>query len=886
MRLVNRLEIFVAPTMGHLVGGAPGKGGQIVTAEPAGRCTPLPKISDLPPGFHTLVTSECHFGRTRCRGFGKNIHVDRETAHPFGAKAFIAAMALGALACFAFAATHWQSLDPLKFLCYLVVAILASSLRIKLPGVNGTMSVNFLFILLGVMELSFAETLVIGFAAVLVQCYWRPAHGPKPIHVIFNLSQLPVGAAISYGAYVAISQRIPHLLGLTLLLVAMTYFAFNTMAMAVIIRLTENKPILKVWSECYSWSLPYYLVGAALAGVVNFLNRHIGWQSSLLVLPPVYLMYRSYRLYLGKLEDEKKHAEQVSGLHLKTIEALALAIEAKDHTTHEHLQRVRVYAMELAKDLGLSDDEREALEAASVLHDIGKLAVPEHIVSKPGKLTPEEFEKMKIHPIIGAEILEQVEFPYPVVPIVRSHHEKWDGSGYPNGLKGEEIPVGARILAAVDCLDALASDRQYRRALPLDEAMARVVTDAGKSFDPRVVEILQRRYVELEKLAHAQPSKPAVKLSKDVKVERGAAPAAGFAQGSEESSATAVEPKKDSLLSIAAAHQEAQMLFELSHDLGKSLRLDDTLSMLAMRLKRLIAYDAMAVYRVEDECLMPAFTSGDNFRLFSSLKIPLGQGLSGWVAQNSKPILNGNPSVEPGYFNDPTKYSSLRSALAVPLEGSTTVVAVLALYRASAEGFTKDDLRILQAIGSKLGFTVEEAVAHRREEEGTTDYLTGLPNAKSLFVHLDAEIARSDRSGDSLGVFVADLDGFRRINEKLGQVQGNKLLQMFAAFLKDSCRQYDYAARIGGDEFVLVAPGLRAEDGSEMTGRIEGILHHLRKNGADQLTMSIGQSFYPADGRSAEELLTAADRRMYALKRERGKRLGSAGLSFAASSRS
>src|SRR5437868_4795440 len=243
------------------------------------------------------------------------------------------------------------------------------------------------------------------------------------------------------------------------------------------------------------------MVGAATAGLIHFLNAHIGWQSSLLVLPPIYLMYRSYRLYLGKLENEKRHAVEVSKIHLRTIEALALAIEAKDATTHEHLQRVRVYAMELAKELGLNEDETEALQAASVLHDIGKLAVPEHIISKPGKLTPEEFEKMKIHPIIGAEILEQVEFPYPVVPIVRAHHEKWDGSGYPNGLQGEAIPIGARILATVDCLDALASDRQYRRALPLHEAMARVVSEAGKSFDPRVVEILQRRYVELEKLA-------------------------------------------------------------------------------------------------------------------------------------------------------------------------------------------------------------------------------------------------------------------------------------------------------------------------------------------------------------------------------------------------
>ena len=158
-------------------------------------------------------------------------------------------------------------------------------------------------------------------------------------------------------------------------------------------------------------------------------------------------------------------------LHLRTIEALALAIEAKDHTTHDHLQRVRVYAIEVAKELGVTVRRMEALHAAALLHDIGKLAVPEHIISKPGRLTPEEFEKMKIHPLVGAEILERVRFPYPVVPIVRAHHEKWDGSGYPFGLKGEEIPIGARILSSVDFLDALASDRQYRRALPLEEVM-------------------------------------------------------------------------------------------------------------------------------------------------------------------------------------------------------------------------------------------------------------------------------------------------------------------------------------------------------------------------------------------------------------------------------
>ena len=230
---------------------------------------------------------------------------------------------------------------------------------------------------------------------------------------------------------------------------------------------------------------------AVLVAIAGMLTLPLPtWQSALIVLPMFGLLYRSCNWYLSLLMDNRQHVEEIGALHLRTIEALALAIEAKDFTTHDHLQRVRVYALEIGRELGLSDPELEGLRAAALLHDIGKLAVPEHIISKPGKLTPEEFEKMKIHPVVGAEILERVQFPYPVVPIVRAHHEKWDGTGYPDGLKGEEIPLGARILAAADCLDALASDRQYRRALPLHKAMAIVASEAGSCFDPRVVEVL------------------------------------------------------------------------------------------------------------------------------------------------------------------------------------------------------------------------------------------------------------------------------------------------------------------------------------------------------------------------------------------------------------
>src|SRR5579871_5061065 len=523
----------------------------------------------------------------------------------FRVRAFIAAMGLAAAGCIALASLHVHSSDPLKFGCYLAAALLASFFKVGLPGIEGTLSMNFLFTLVGIFEMSLPEALLIGLVGTLAQSYWKTVKRLRVVQLIFNLSQVTICTTAAYGAYKLFSIYVLHGAGpLALLVAAVTHFFVGTGAMATIIGLTEDKPIRKVWSASYLWLFPYYLVGAAIAGFVSFLNRHIGWQPSLLVLPPIYLMYRSYRLYLGKLEAEKQHAEKVSSIHLRTIEALALAIEAKDQTTGEHLQRVRVYAMELARELGLSEDETEALQAASVLHDIGKLAVPEHIISKPGKLTPEEFEKMKIHPIVGAEILEQVSFPYPVVPIVRAHHEKWDGSGYPYGLTGENIPIGARILAAVDCLDALASDRQYRRALPLAEAMKVVIADSGKAFDPRIVEILSKRYVEWEHIAQEQ-GKQAEKLSMNVKVDRGAAPAAGFESAGKARAEKDKVAAADFLSSIAAARQEVQTLFEIAQDLGNSLSLDETLSVLAVRLRKTIPHHTLAIWIRRENVLLP-----------------------------------------------------------------------------------------------------------------------------------------------------------------------------------------------------------------------------------------------------------------------------------------
>lgn len=654
---------------------------------------------------------------------------------PLAAHVYIALVVLLGLSSLSASLWFWRCENVSRFILYMAVSLLSSGFKVPLPGVQATISVNYLVILAGFIQLTLPETLMLGLASSFVQSLWHAKAQPRLIQLLFNVTSIPIAITGGYWIYHLDTVRLVGIQmypALRLGTAACVYYLLNTVSVALVVALTEQRSALRIWKEAYLWSLPYYMLGASITSALMFNMKQLSWTALLLVTPVVYVIYQSFRLYLGRIESEASYARETASLHLRTIEALALAIEAKDDTTHDHLRRVQVYATEIGKELGLTNRELQAVEAASVLHDIGKLAVPDYIISKPGRLTPAEFEKMKVHPIVGAEILERVQFPYPVAPIVRSHHEKWDGSGYPDGLAGETIPVGARIIAAVDCLDALASDRQYRPALPLQEALNVVVTEAGRSFDPKIIEIIARRAAELERKARADSAgQEPLKLSKDLKIHRGLAPAAGFEEtngrAGERPSALADAGASHLPACIAAARHEIQIIQDVVQNLGSPLSIFEKLSLLCARLKRLVPHDCVAIYVLEGDRLKPCCVQGENSRLFSSLGIPLGQGLSGWVLENDKPVINGNPAVEPGYLKEPAKFTTLRSALAVPLTMAAGKKGVLALYSLEKDFFSRDQLGVLIAITANLARVVEIA-RHEPHASASVDSFASVPD--------------------------------------------------------------------------------------------------------------------------------------------------------------
>src|SRR6187397_1801440 len=399
--------------------------------------------------------------------------------------------------------------NPLLFVLLLVTSAVTSAFKVSLPLAKSgsTMSVSYAVDFAALLLLGPNETMLVAVTSAWSQCTFRMKTKNPLYRTLFSMACLAITVQASGLAY-SILGGVPGILahdlpGIARPLVgaATMYFVFNTCLIAVAVSLSTRQTFMAVWNQNFLWSAPSYFVGAGAAAIATWAmtnSVNSGVFLALLAAAPLYLTYRSYKVYLGRIDDERRHVEEMADLHLATIEALALAIDAKDQTAQSHIRRVQVYATSIARGLGMSDTEIQGVKTAALLHDIGKLAVPEHILSKPGPLTQEEFQKIRVHPQVGAEIISAVPFPYPVAPLILSHHERWDGKGYPRGLKAEEIPLGARILSVVDYFDALTSDRPYHRAMTHDAALGLLQQEAGKALDPAVVQMFVKMAADME----------------------------------------------------------------------------------------------------------------------------------------------------------------------------------------------------------------------------------------------------------------------------------------------------------------------------------------------------------------------------------------------------
>lgn len=589
----------------------------------------------------------------------------------------------------------WKPHELNRLLTYFGLALAASLLKIKLPQMTGSISVNFIFILIGLAEFQVAEAMLVGCLGALIQLCWHARKRPSAIRLFFNIGAAAIAIKATHSGDLlfqsfAPSAGTPVILAVT----ALGYFLMTTLPVSTAIALTEEQSLRRIWWDCSIWFFPTYMAGAVVAGIWTSSADASRWEVAIVFVPLVWMVYHAYRIYVFRLAAERSHAEENAALHLRTIEALALAINAKEGTNYRDLRRAEIYAMEIGTELRLSENDMKALRAACLLRDIGNMAIPEHILAKPGNLTPAELDRIRTHPIIAADILESVRFPYPVVAVVRAHHEKWDGTGYPDGLRETNIPAGARILAAVDALIALTSDRPYRPPLPLDEAVRKISSATGTIFDPAITAVIERRSRELEAKAQAAIQSDARFSGSKVASDASAFAAPQTATADRDTAAAG------SLTSIAMAHEEGRM-----HEgfcAGGPLTIQELLAVFAVRLKRIVPYDIIVIYMECKDCVRPEFVAGDEFSLYSSVEIPIGQGVSGLVAKTRKCILNGDPSLDSRWLEDPKPETSMRSALSVPLEASDGTAAVLTLYRRAKEAFSQDELRIVLSVRLKI----------------------------------------------------------------------------------------------------------------------------------------------------------------------------------------
>jgi len=607
---------------------------------------------------------------------------------------------------------------PLAAAASVVLVLIAGWFRLN-SAVSATIGIDDTFLMATALLFGTAPaTLAISANALLFTMRRRqPAN-----QVLFNVAGLAITMWVAGRTFFSLADVQPLALSgapiaplvLPLVTMAVVFFAVNSGLTALVVGLDSWQSPIGIWRRNFRWLWVGYLGAASVAFCLILLLQQRSLTAAAMVLPLLAVFHLTLRASFGRLDDARRHLGDMDRLYLSTVETLAMAIDAKDDVTHNHVRRVQAYAVGLARAMDVNDElTLKAIEAAALLHDTGKLAIPERILNKPGKLTESEFDRMKEHVDIGADILSLVEFPYPVVPIVRAHHESWDGSGYPRGLKGTDIPIGARILSVVDCYDALTSDRPYRRKMSDAEAVAILREREGKMYDPAVVEAFVRVHLDIEVVSddapeHREVMQRVTQSRQDVAAAHELAP---------EVSANA----PSSLLAFVS----------LSRVASGDATVADVLA-LGSRLLADIVPGATGAWYVPEPArdrLVVADAFGPAAASLRGLGVTMGERLTGWVAANRQCIANSDAALDLG---PKAEAASLQSCMSVPLLMGDSLVGVLSLYAPSANAFADDCGRLIQMVAPHIAVALHAASSASLEARASGD--KAVPAALRLVV--------------------------------------------------------------------------------------------------------------------------------------------------------
>jgi diguanylate cyclase (GGDEF)-like protein/putative nucleotidyltransferase with HDIG domain len=643
--------------------------------------------------------------------------------------------------------------------------------------------------------------------------------------------------------------------------VAIGWFLVNTSTLSVALSLRMKKSFLSVWREGIGLYLLNFWGSAAAAGMMFIFYQRADFLKLALSVPIAVILYQLYRFYIQKYDQAQTHISELNKLYLQTVEALASAVDAKDRYTHGHIRRVQAYAATLASRLGVQDEkELMSIRAGALLHDIGKIAIPEYILNKPTVLTETEYEKMKIHPVVGANMLSTIEFPYPLIPMVKSHHERWDGNGYPDGLKGEEIPLTARILALVDCYDALTTNRPYRSPMEREQVIQFFQRESGRSYDPHIVQVFIDHLEELEAAGKA--------------VDSGRTDVWGLKETTTTKANVRPLEKVQPTLSYGKAlnagpdiQRELYSVFEFARADFQCVKTSEIFSFMGRRLEALICFDAAAFFSADLHrgVVTAVHTFGPVHDGLSGLTLPLEQKLTGWVAANNQALCNLPPF--PDFLNCAEPRPAFQMSAIAPMNRHNQVFGAISLYRKDATKFTEEEFRRLEIIASQTAVILARTNKDIDDSQLLADNLTSLPNGFQLYLMFDQVAMDAARYEYPLALVSINLDEIKNIRHRWGHMSGDEAIRTAAHYLKNELRETDLLVRYAGEEFIAINPRMSREQAENLKSRLQNELDHFRFAVRNQteipLQVSIGIAVFPEDGNDLETLLLAAELRMH-----------------------